>query len=52
MNFRKTTKPLDPEKKQDKNVLKNLYDFCEGRGKFLNAFDSKIFPIKTKALVI
>ena len=34
------------QKKQD--VLKNLYNFFEGREKLLNAFDSKISPIKTK----
>ena len=41
------------KKKQEKeNVLKNLYNFYEGREKVLNAFNSKIFPKKTKALVI
>ena len=49
MNFRDKTKPQDEEKKQKKkDVLKNLYNFFEGREKVLNAFDSKIFPIKTK----
>ena len=27
-----------------------MHHFFEGRGKILNAFDSKIFPIKTKGL--
>ena len=31
-----------------KDVLKNLYNFFEGREKVLNAFDNEIFPIKTK----
>ena len=35
------------KKKQKKNVLRNLYNFFEGREKVLNAFGSKIFPIKT-----
>ena len=36
------------KKKRKKDVLTNLYKFFEGREKVLNAFDSKIFPIKTK----
>ena len=41
MNFKKKTKPQDPEKKQEKeDVLKNLYNFFEGREKVLNAFDN------------
>ena len=50
MNFRDKTKPKDEEKKKrkKKDVLTNLYKFFEGREKVLNAFDSKIFPIKTK----
>ena len=49
-NSRDKTKPQDVEKKtqKKKDVLKNLYNFFEGREKVLNAFDSKIFPIKTK----
>ena len=48
-NFRDETKPQDEEKKRKKkDVLTNLYKFFEGREKVLNAFDSKIFPIKTK----
>ena len=31
-------------KKED--VLKNLYELFEGREGLLNAFDSKIFPVK------
>ena len=47
LNFRKKAKPKNPEKKQQKeDVLKNLYYFIEGRERVLNAFDSKIFPIK------
>ena len=49
INFREKTKPRDEEKKKEKkNVLANLHKFFEGREKVLNAFDSKIFPIKTK----
>ena len=37
------------KKKQKKNdVLKNLYNFFEGREKNFNAFYSKIFPINAK----
>ena len=49
MNFRKNTKPRSQEKKQEKEiVLKNLYNFFEGREKVLDAFESKIFSIKSK----
>ena len=49
INFREKTKPRDEEnKKKKKDVLKNLYKFFEGTETVLNAFDSKIFPIKTK----
>ena len=48
MNFRDKTKPQDQEKKQEKkDVLKNLYNLKKDE-KVLNAFGSKIFPIKTK----
>ena len=49
MNLKKKTKPHDPDKKQEKqDVLKNLYNFFEGRERVLNAFDSRIFSIKIK----
>ena len=49
MNFKKKVKPKSPEKKQQKeDVLKNLYNLFEGRERVLNAFDIKIFTIKTK----
>ena len=49
MTFKKKTKPGDPEKKTGKKVVfKNLYGFFEGREKVLDAFDSKIFPIKNE----
>ena len=49
MIFRKNTKPRSQEKKQEKEiVLKNLYNFFEGREKVLDAFESKIFSIKSK----
>ena len=45
--FKKKTKPQNPKKKQEnKDTLKNLYPLFEGRERVLNAFDSKIFPIK------
>ena len=38
------------QKKQEKeNVIKNLRNFYNGRTKVINASNSKIFPIKTKA---
>ena len=39
---------MKKKNQKKKDVLKNLYKFFEGREKVLNAFDSKIFPIKTK----
>ena len=49
MNFRKNTKPRSQEKKRKKDiVLQNLYNFFEGREKVLDAFESKIFSIKSK----
>ena len=49
INFKKHTKPRSQEKKQEKEiVLTNLHNFFEGREKVLNAFESKIFSIKSK----
>ena len=49
LNFRKQVKLKNGEKKQQKeDVLKNLYNLFQGRERVLNAFDSKIFPIKIK----
>ena len=49
MNFRKHTKPRSQEKKQEKEIAsENLYNFFEGREKVLDAFESKIFSIKSK----
>ena len=49
LNFKKKVKPKIPEKKQQKeDVLKNLYNLFEGRERVLNAFDIKIFTMKTK----
>ena len=48
MNFRKNTKPRSQEKKQEKEIVfNNLYNFFEGREKILDAFESKIFLIKS-----
>ena len=47
MNFRKQVKPKNPERKQQKeDVIENLYNLSESRERVLNAFHSKIFPIK------
>ena len=49
MSFRKYTKTRSQEKKQEKEIfLKSLYSFYKGREKILNAFESKIFLIKSK----
>ena len=49
MNFRKNTKPRSQEKKREKEVvLQNLYKFFEDREKILDAFESKMFSIKSK----
>ena len=51
MNFKKKTKPKSLEKKKKnkkkKFVLENLYNLFEGREKVLDAFESKIFTIKS-----
>ena len=47
MDFKKKRRPQNPEKRQKKkDILKNLYAFFEGRERVLDAFESKIFPIK------
>ena len=47
--FNKKTKPKNERKKQEKeDVIKNLRNFYNGRKKVIKAFNSKIFPIKTK----
>ena len=49
LNFRKNTKPRSQEIKQEKEiVLKNLYNFFEGREKNLGVFESKIFLTKSQ----
>ena len=49
MSFRKNTEPRSQEKKQEKEiVLENLYNFFEDREKNLDAFESKIFSVKSK----
>ena len=53
MSFKKNTKPRSQEKKQEKEiVLKNWYNFFEGREKILDAFESKLFLTKSKGTVI
>ena len=47
LNFWKQVKLKNTGKKQQKDdVLENLYNLFEGQERVLNAFDSKIFPIK------
>ena len=49
MDYKKKTRPQNPEKKQEKkDIFKNLYPLFESREKVLDAFESKIFPIKTE----
>ena len=49
MSFKKHTKPRSLEKKQEKDIiLKNLYRFFEGRERVPDAFENKIFSIKSK----
>ena len=36
------------KKQRKKDILKNLHAFFEGRERGLDAFESKIFPMKTK----
>ena len=50
INFMKKTKPKSPEKKTNKKsiALENLYNFFKDREKVLDAFESKIFSIKSK----
>ena len=49
LDFRIHSKPRSEEKKQEKEiVLKNLYNFFEGREKILYAFESKVLSIKSK----
>ena len=44
MNFRKNTKPISQEKKQEKEiVLQNLHKFFEGSKKFLMFLKAKNF---------
>ena len=44
-------KPKNPEKKQQKDALKNLYNLFECRERVLNVFDSEIFPIDIEGTV-
>ena len=50
LNSRKQVKPKNIEKKQQKkDVLEDLSNLFEGRKRILNAFDSKIFPLKIES---
>ena len=51
MNFKKKTGPQNTEKKQEKrDILKDLYALFEGRKRVLDAFESKISPIKIEGI--
>ena len=51
MNFKKKIKPEDSEKKQKReDIPKNVHARFESRERVLDAFESKIFPIKTKSM--
>ena len=39
---------IQRKKQRKKDILKNLHAFFEGRERGLDAFESKIFPMKTK----
>ena len=39
---------IQRKKQRKKDILKNLHAFVEGRERGLDAFESKIFPMKTK----
>ena len=46
-NLKKKIKRQNPEKKQKKkDILKNLYALFDSRERVLDAFESKIFPVK------
>ena len=53
MNLKGTTEPQKPEKKnkKTKGVLKNLSTFFEGRVRFLDVFERKIYPTKIEGMV-
>ena len=49
MDFKKNARPQNPEKKQrNKDILKNLYAYFEGRKRLLDSFESKICLAKIK----
>ena len=48
MNFKKNRKTRSKKKQEVETVLKDLYNFFEGKEKVLDAFESKIFSIKSK----
>ena len=52
MDFKKNIKTKKSRNKTRKNiVLENLYNFFYDREKVLNAFESKIFSIKSEGSV-
>ena len=49
INFKNKTKPQDPEEIQNKkDIVKNLYVLFGGRERVFDAFESEIFPVKSK----
>ena len=49
LNFKKQAKPQNSEKNQQKkDIIKNIHALFDARERVLDAFESKIFPIKTE----
>ena len=45
INFKSKIKPQNPKQKK-KDILNNLYALFDGRKRVLDAFESRIFPVK------
>ena len=48
ISIKKQNQKNERKKQEKEDVIKNLRNFYNGRKKVINAFNSKIFPIKTK----
>ena len=51
LSFSENSKIEKKKKKKDIDVLENLHNLFEGRERFPNAFDGKIFSIKLMAQI-
>ena len=49
ISIKKQNQEMKKKKMKKKDVNRNLRNFYSGRKKVTNAFDSKIFPLKTKS---